>query len=98
MLSQGQAPSPTASTMGRNARAGGWGELIGDEGSAYWIAREGFESVLSHERWARHPRAHSYELVRARFGLTIDLDLCARIYGESGSVRSVVCSVCRAGA
>ncbi|HWK48503.1 MAG TPA: BadF/BadG/BcrA/BcrD ATPase family protein, partial [Steroidobacter sp.] len=26
---------------GRKARAGGWGELIGDEGSAYWIAREG---------------------------------------------------------
>jgi hypothetical protein len=27
--------------QGRSARAGGWGELFSDEGSAYWIAREG---------------------------------------------------------
>ena len=37
----------------------------------------------------RATRGPLYELVRSRFGLTIDLDLCARIYGESGSVRSV---------
>lgn len=73
---------------GRDARAGGWGELIGDEGSAYWIAREGLNlfSRMSDGRSARGPL---YELVRARFGIDIDLDLCARIYGESASVRSV---------
>jgi N-acetylglucosamine kinase-like BadF-type ATPase len=73
---------------GRNARAGGWGELIGDEGSAYWIAREGL-NMFSRMSDGRTPRGPLYELVRSRFGLTIDLDLCARIYGESGSVRSV---------
>jgi N-acetylglucosamine kinase-like BadF-type ATPase len=73
---------------GRNARAGGWGELIGDEGSAYWIAREGL-NLFSRMSDGRAPRGPLYELVRSRFGLTIDLDLCARIYGESGSVRSV---------
>jgi N-acetylglucosamine kinase-like BadF-type ATPase len=30
-----------------------------------------------------------YELVRARFGISLDLDLCSHIYGESGSVRRV---------
>src|SRR5690606_22317786 len=65
---------------GREARAGGWGELIGDEGSAYWIAREGLNlfSRMSDGRTARGPL---YDLVRARFGITLDLDLCARIYG-----------------
>ncbi|WP_129645618.1 N-acetylglucosamine kinase [Peristeroidobacter agariperforans] len=72
----------------RNARAGGWGELIGDEGSAYWIAREGL-NLFSRMSDGRAPRGPLYELVRARFGLTIDLDLCSRIYGESGSVRRV---------
>lgn len=73
---------------GREARAGGWGELIGDEGSAYWIAREGL-NLFSRMSDGRTPRGPLHELVRARFGIAIDLDLCARIYGESGSVRSV---------
>lgn len=73
---------------GRDARAGGWGELIGDEGSAYWIAREGL-NLFSRMSDGRSTRGPLYELVRARFGLTIDLDLCSRIYGESGSLRSV---------
>ncbi|MDY6945460.1 MAG: BadF/BadG/BcrA/BcrD ATPase family protein [Pseudomonadota bacterium] len=73
---------------GREARAGGWGELIGDEGSAYWIAREGLNlfSRMSDGRAARGPL---YELVRARFGIAIDLDLCARIYSDGGNVRAV---------
>jgi N-acetylglucosamine kinase-like BadF-type ATPase len=73
---------------GREARAGGWGEIIGDEGSAYWIAREGL-NLFSRMSDGRTERGPLYELVRARFGISIDLDLCARIYGESGSVRSV---------
>lgn len=73
---------------GREARSGGWGELIGDEGSAYWIAREGL-NLFSRMSDGRVPRGPLYELVRARFDLSIDLDLCARIYGESASVRRV---------
>jgi N-acetylglucosamine kinase-like BadF-type ATPase len=64
---------------GRQARCGGWGELIGDEGSAYWIAREGMNlfSRMSDGRAARGPL---HGLVRERLGLVDDLHLCAHIY------------------
>lgn len=31
---------------GEAARAGGWGHMIGDEGSAYWIGREALSAVM----------------------------------------------------
>src|SRR5262249_9170650 len=31
---------------GRAARAGGWGHMIGDEGSGYWIGREALAAVM----------------------------------------------------
>ncbi len=72
---------------GRSARAGGWGELFGDEGSAYWIAREGLTlfSRMSDGRTARGPL---YDLVRRHFKLQHDLDLCAAVYGTSQPLRS----------
>ena len=72
---------------GRTARAGGWGELIGDEGSAYWIAREGMNlfSRMSDGRAARGPL---YELVRNRNGIDVDLDLCSKVYGADANTRS----------
>ena len=76
---------------GRTARAGGWGELIGDEGSAYWIAREGM-NLFSRMSDGRTPRGPLYELVRTRFNLAVDLDLCAHVYGEGASGRSAFAS------
>ena len=71
---------------GRTARAGGWGELIGDEGSAYWIAREGM-SLFSRMSDGRAARGPLLALVRERLALASDLDLCARIYGEHANTR-----------
>ncbi len=79
---------------GRNARAGGWGELVGDEGSAYWVAREGMNlfSRMSDGRAARGPL---HALVRARLGLRFDLDLCARIYGDGADKRNAFAQFAR---
>jgi len=72
---------------GRTARAGGWGELIGDEGSAYWIAREGM-NLFSRMSDGRAPVGPLHGLVRRRLALDIDLDLCSHIYGVGANLRS----------
>jgi N-acetylglucosamine kinase-like BadF-type ATPase len=71
---------------GRHARCGGWGELIGDEGSAYWIAREGM-NLFSRMSDGRVPRGPLHGLVRQRLGLGDDLHLCAHIYGSQADRR-----------
>jgi N-acetylglucosamine kinase-like BadF-type ATPase len=73
--------------LGRSARAGGWGELFSDEGSAYWLAREGLR-LFSRMSDGRVPRGALYELVRRHFVLQHDLDLCAAIYGKRLAQRS----------
>jgi N-acetylglucosamine kinase-like BadF-type ATPase len=77
---------------GRAARAGGWGELFSDEGSAYWIAREGL-SLFSRMSDGRTERGPWYDLVRAHFGLESDLDLCAAIYGDGRAGRSHIATL-----
>jgi len=72
---------------GRSARAGGWGELFSDEGSAYWIAREGL-NLFSRMSDARLPPGPLQDIVRRHFSLQSDLDLCAAIYGQKPSERS----------
>jgi N-acetylglucosamine kinase-like BadF-type ATPase len=72
---------------GRGVRAGGWGELFSDEGSAYWLAREGLR-VFSRMSDGRAPRGALYELVRQHFALEHDLDLCAALYGKRLAQRS----------
>lgn len=72
---------------GRSARAGGWGELFSDEGSAYWFAREGLR-LFSRMSDGRSSRGPLYQSVRDHFGLQDDLQLCAAIYGTELSQRS----------
>jgi N-acetylglucosamine kinase-like BadF-type ATPase len=78
--------------QGRGARAGGWGELFSDEGSAYWIAREGL-TLFSRMSDGRAPKAALYELIREHFRLEADLDVCAAIYGPPPLARSSVAAL-----
>ena len=50
---------------GRSARAGGWGEVFGDEGSAYWIAVQGL-NIFTRMSDGRLPRVCSLRTLAHR--------------------------------
>jgi N-acetylglucosamine kinase-like BadF-type ATPase len=79
---------------GRTARAGGWGELFSDEGSAYWVARQAL-GLFARMSDGRLPRGPIHAALRTHFGLDDDLDLCARIYNQGASWRSEVAALAR---
>jgi N-acetylglucosamine kinase-like BadF-type ATPase len=79
---------------GRRARAGGWGELFSDEGSAHWIARAGL-GLFSRMSDGRAPRGPLYQLVRDRLALQQDLDLCQVVYGDLKGERSRIAALSR---
>jgi N-acetylglucosamine kinase-like BadF-type ATPase len=74
---------------GVSARCGGWGELFSDEGSAYWLACRGL-NLYSRMSDGRAPRGPLHPLINRHFELEYDLDLCARIYGQSGADRAAI--------
>ena len=78
--------------QGRAARVGGWGEVFSDEGSAYWIAIQGLNAFtrMSDGRRARGPL---YEAFRSRFVLDADIDICARVMGDSGLQRDEIAAL-----
>ena len=77
-------------------RAGGWGEVFGDEGSAYWIAVQGL-NVFTRMSDGRLPKGPLHGAFRASFGLSADLDLCAKVLNEArGSIAAMSQLVVRA--
>lgn len=86
---------------GRTARSGGWGELFSDEGSAYWIAREGLR-LFSRMADGREEPGALHQILRDHFQLRTDLDLCAAIYTATqrsrlASLAPLVAEAARAG-
>lgn len=77
---------------GRTARGGGWGELFSDEGSAYWVAREGL-SLFSRMSDGRTARGPLHVLLREHFALQDDLDICAAVYGPPPMTRSAIAAL-----
>jgi N-acetylglucosamine kinase-like BadF-type ATPase len=76
---------------GQSARAGGWGELFGDEGSAYWIAVQGLNafSRMSDGRMARGPL---HAIIREEYGVVDDLDVSGLF---TGGTRDAIAAVSR---
>jgi N-acetylglucosamine kinase-like BadF-type ATPase len=80
--------------QGRTGRAGGWGTLIGDEGSGYWIAVRTL-TLFSRMSDGRAPRGPLYELLRAELRLTRDLDICALVTpGQALGGRDRIAALC----
>jgi N-acetylglucosamine kinase-like BadF-type ATPase len=76
---------------GASARAGGWGEVFSDEGSAYWIAVNGL-NAFSRMSDGRSKRGPLYEIFRRHFGLNVDLDICGKVMGE-GANRDMIAAL-----
>lgn len=64
--------------LGKTARAGGWGEVFGDEGSAYWIAVQGL-NIFTRMSDGRLPKGPLHAAFTASLGLSADLELCAKV-------------------
>jgi N-acetylglucosamine kinase-like BadF-type ATPase len=85
--------------LGTGHRVGGWGELFGDEGSAYWIATQGLNafSRMSDGRLARGPL---YELMKERLQIASDLDAVGLVIekwgGNRTSIAALATTVCQA--
>jgi N-acetylglucosamine kinase-like BadF-type ATPase len=76
------------------ARAGGWGEVFSDEGSAYWIAIQGL-NAFSRMSDGRLQRGPLYDLVHTHFGLAADLDLCGKVMGDDSPLRDELAALSR---
>ncbi|MCC9144966.1 MULTISPECIES: BadF/BadG/BcrA/BcrD ATPase family protein [unclassified Arthrobacter] len=76
ILAAGEAPSGIAviagtgsvawgiDGSGREARSGGWGYLLGDEGSGYWVGREAVRHTLRRSNLELEPDPLSVALMR----------------------------------
>jgi glucosamine kinase len=74
------------SPSGAEARAGGWGHLLGDEGGGYWVVREAIRRALAeHDRGAA-PGPAASSLLEAT-GATDPLDLTALFHAERAPER-----------
>src|SRR3954466_10205752 len=64
------------------ARAGGWGYVLGDEGSGYWIGRAALRAVLR-EADRRGPATELTSLLTSYYGVARAQDLIHQVYAAT---------------
>jgi N-acetylglucosamine kinase-like BadF-type ATPase len=74
--------------LGEDARAGGWGPVIGDEGSGYAVARRGLAAVVR-DLDGRGPRTRIRELLFASERMRTSEELLQKIYRTDGGPADV---------
>jgi N-acetylglucosamine kinase-like BadF-type ATPase len=79
---------------GLAARCGGWGELFGDEGSAYWIAVQGL-NAFSRMSDGRAPVGPLHRIMKKHFAVSADLDVCGRVMGDGEPSRDKIAALSR---
>jgi glucosamine kinase len=67
--------------QGRMARAGGWGYVLGDEGSGYWLGRNALRAVVRAADGRGRPTALTVPVL-AHYGVTRPQDLVRAIAGS----------------
>lgn len=73
---------------GEEARAGGWGWMLGDEGSGWWIGREAIRAALA--AWeGSGPETAIEPMIRKTFDLSNTYDVIPHLYHEKISRRDV---------
>jgi len=68
---------------GERARSGGWGWIIGDEGSAYWIAIKALNAV-SRAYDGRGEKTILSKKLKEYFSIDNELEILTKIYKEMG--------------
>ncbi|WP_024285971.1 N-acetylglucosamine kinase [Cellulomonas sp. KRMCY2] len=80
---------------GTSWRAGGWGELFGDEGSGYWVAIQGL-NAFTRMSDGRLPAGRLVGAVRAALGLAADLDVIDVVLNQWHGDRAKIATLSRA--
>lgn len=76
-------------------RAGGWSEVFGDEGSAYWVAVRGL-NAFSRMSDGRLPRGPLHAAVRTRLDAATDLDVIGVVVDAWGAKRDRIAALAAA--
>lgn len=73
---------------GEGSRAGGWGHVLADEGSGYWIGVNALRAVLRHFD-QRGPRTQLTALVLEHFGISEPPNLIQHVYQHKLSPHAI---------